>query len=640
MRVSFVTGRLGLLAAGFIVAACGSAAPTAGGVKPGGSGGRAWLDAAAPVERRVAALLAEMTLDEKLGQMTQIEIGSIDADGGREGLLGSVLSGGDGNPEAGNTAQNWYDMVGWVQEAALETRLGIPILYGVDAVHGDAHLVGTTVFPHNVGLGATRDADLVEETCRITAAEMNATGVRWTFAPMVTVPQDIRWGRTYEGYGENTELVGRLGTACLEGLQGASLSDPYTVVADPKAFIGDGGTAFGTSEGFNQGRTYLLDQGVDRLANATIETLFLPPFQDAIDNGARIVMASFSGTQDGGKIHGDKHWLTDILKTRLGFTGFVVSDWGGIDQIDYSDYGKAVARAVNAGLDMAMVPYDWRRFESTLKSLVVSGAVPQSRIDDAVTRILRVKFEMGLFENPMPPSGRWAEVGSEASRAVARRAVAESAVLLKTSPGVLPISKASPKVLLAGQGADDIGISSGGWTLSWQGQAGNLTPGTTLRTALAAELGPAITYSAGGDFATGTTAEVGVVVVAERPYAEGIGDTVGLALPTGDVALVAKMRPLVKKLVVVIMSGRPVMTDALAAGGADAVVAAWLPGTQDEGLADVLLGVKPFTGTTPYTWPRTAQDAPRFGKTSCQGAIYPYGYGLDSSGSLLGPAAC
>jgi beta-glucosidase len=597
------------------------------------------MDAGKPIDERVAALLAQMTLDEKIGQMTQIEIGGIDPAGVRSALLGSVLSGGDGNPKGPNTAENWYGMVNELQQGALSTRLAIPILYGVDAVHGDGHLMGTTVFPHNIGMGATHDAALVQQACRVTAAEMNATGVRWTFAPMVTVPQDVRWGRTYEGYGETTDLVSQLGAACLKGLQGKKLSDPDTVVADPKAYLGDGGTAFGSSTTQNQGVQYLLDQGVDRLDNATLEKLFLPPYENAVDNGARIVMTSFSSTQDGGKIHGDKHWVSDVLKIQLRFTGFVVSDWAGIDQIDPNDYGASVEQAINAGIDMAMVPYDWGRFESTLKALVNRGDVPRSRIDDAVTRILRVKFEMGLFENPMPPSGRWGQVGSEANRAIARQAVAESAVLLETSPGLLPIARSGTRVLLAGQGADDIGISSGGWTLSWQGQAGNVTPGTTLKAALADELGANLTYSADASFSGGTVGDVGIVVVAERPYAEGVGDSATLQLPPGDVALVAKMRPLVRKIVVVVMSGRPVMLDGIA-GRADAIVAAWLPGTEDEGLADLLLGARPFTGTTPYTWPKSPGDAPRIGKTACQGAVYPYGYGLDASGGLLRTAAC
>ena len=597
------------------------------------------MDSSQTVDQRVAALLSQMTLDEKIGQMTQIEIGGVDPAGTASALLGSVLSGGDGNPKGvDNTAQNWYSMVKSYQDAATGTRLGIPILYGADMVHGVSHMTGATVFPHNVGLGATHDAALVQQVCQVTATEMYASGVRWTFGPVLAVPQDVRWGRTYEGYSENTDLVGQLGSSCLEGLQGTSLTDPNTVVGDPKHFLGDGGTAYGSSTAQGPTGPYLLDQGVDQMSDTQITSLFLPPYESAVKNGARIIMTTFSGTQSGGKVTGDKHWLTDVLKTKLGFAGFVVSDWAAIDQIAPSDYTASVKAAINAGVDMAMVPDNYEKFQSTLKGLFSSGGVPQSRIDDAVTRILRVKFEMGLFENPMPPAGAWGNVGSAADRAVGSKAVSESAVLLKTSPKVLPVASGS-SVLLAGAGADDIGIASGGWTLSWQGQTGNVTTGTTLKAGLVAKLGGQLSYNATGDFNSGTHAAVGIVVVAERPYAEGVGDSATLQLPAGDLAVIDKVRPMVDKLIVVIISGRPMMLSGIA-DKADAVVEAWLPGTEGEGLADVLLGARPFTGTTPYTWPKTPDDAAHTGKSACQGAVYPYGYGLDATGKLLGPAAC
>jgi beta-glucosidase len=309
-----------------------------------------------------------------------------------------------------------------------------------------------------------------------------------------------------------------------------------------------------------------------------------------------------------------------------------------VDQVVPNDYSASVAQSINAGIDMAMVPTDYVRFITTMTSLVQAGTIPQSRIDDAVTRILRVKFEMGLFENPMPAAGKTSDVGSAADRAIASQAVSESATLLKTSSGALPIAAAGQKVLLSGPGADDIGIQSGGWTISWQGSAGDITTGTTLKDALSAKLSGNLTYDSNGSFPAGTRADVGVVVVAERPYAEGVGDSATLTLPAEDIALVAKMRPLVNKLVVVVMSGRPMLLDDLSS--ADAIVAAWLPGTEGEGLADVLLGAKPFTGTTPYTWPKTVTDAPRTGKTTCQGAVYSVGYGLDATGRLLGSPAC
>src|ERR1035437_5002977 len=441
LRRGLLLQRLGVVAIAELVLACGNSNATgtpgssgtskASGPVASGSAGLSkspWLDATKTVDQRVSLLLAQMTLDEKIGQMTQIEIGALQRDPTpvATAFLGSVLSGGDANPQGANDAANWYSMVGGMQSQALTTRLAIPMLYGVDAVHGDAHVGDATVFPHNVGMGATHDAALVQQECKVTAAEMNATGVRWTFGPVVAVPQDIRWGRTYEGYGENTELVTQLGTACLKGLQGTVLTDPNTVVADPKHFLGDGGTAAGT------GQQSILDRGTDQLTNAQIETQFLPPYTDAVKNGARIIMVTFSGTQEGGKVTGDKHWLNDVLKSQLGFTGFLVSDWGAIDLINTTDYTASVKQAINAGIDMAMVPDDWAKFQSTLKGLVQSGDVTQARIDDAVSRILKVKFEMVLFEHPMPPSGQTADVGSAANRAVAAQAVSESAVLLKT----------------------------------------------------------------------------------------------------------------------------------------------------------------------------------------------------------------
>ena len=637
--------RLGSVAVVLFVAACGSSTATgtpgaSGASSPAASGSsssaRPWMDATKSVDDRVAALLGQMTLAEKIGQMTQIEKNSIDASTSATVFLGSILSGGGGYPDP-NTPQAWYDMVNAYQQAALGTRLGIPIIYGVDAVHGNNNVEGATIFPQNVGMGATNDPALIQQQCAATALEMNATGIRWDFGPVIAVPQDIRWGRTYEGYSENTDLVSKDGTACIKGLQGSSLSADNTSAATAKHFIGDGGTAFGSSTASGPTGPYLLDQGVDQMDEATLLKLFLPPYQAAVTNGARIVMISYSSTT-AGKVHGDKHLITDILKGQLAFTGFVVSDYSGVDQVVPGDYSASVAQAINAGIDMVMVPTDYVRFITTMTSLVQAGTIPQARIDDAVSRILRVKFEMGLFEKPMPAAGKESEVGSAADRAIASQAVSESATLLKTSPNVLPIATTGAKVLLAGEGADDIGIQSGGWTITWQGSTGDITPGTTLKDALAAKLGDNLTFDQNGAFPAGTKADVGVVVAAEPPYAEGVGDSSTLTLPPQDVALVAKMRPLVNKLIVVVMSGRPMLLDDFSS--ADAIVAAWLPGTEGEGLADVLLGAKPFVGTTPYTWPKTVTDAPRTGKAACDGAVYPVGYGLDATGKLLGPAAC
>jgi beta-glucosidase len=608
-----------------------AASPTAG-PSPGATGSAAelvWRDPSRTPDERARALLTEMTLDEKIGQMTQLEQGSVDPGDVTSLMLGSVLSGGGGAPTQ-DDPEGWYQMVQGFQDAARSTRLGIPMLYGVDAVHGHNNVPGATIFPHAVGLGATRDPDLVERIGRATAQEMAATGIRWDFGPVVAVPQDVRWGRTYEGFGEDPELVSSLGSALIRGLQGTDLTAPDAVAATAKHFLGDGGTAFGSSTT----DTYLLDQGVTQVDEATLRAIHLPPYVAAIDAGIRIVMASFSSTTNG-KVHADRHLLTEILKGELGFTGFVVSDWGGVDQIE-PDYTAAVARAITAGIDMVMVPYDGPRFQDAVRAGLEAGTIEPSRIDDAVLRILRVKFELGLFEQTMPPDGNQALVGSEAHRALARQAVAASAVLLKTTPGALPIGP-TDSVLLTGLGADDIGLQSGGWTITWQGRPGAITPGTTIAEALAARLGERLTYAGTRAIPADARADVGIVVLAEQPYAEGVGDSRTLAIVGAD--LVAQMRPKVDRLIVIILSGRPVLLDAILPD-ADAVIAAWLPGTEGDGIADVLLGELPFTGTTPYAWPLTAADAPRTGKTACEGARFPVTYGLDARGRPLGAAAC
>jgi beta-glucosidase len=601
-------------------------------VPTGSTAAADWHDPGQPVEVRVDALLAQMTIDEKIGQMTQLENGSADPADVTSLMLGSVLSGGDGAP-AQNDPGGWYAMVDAYQWAALATRLAIPILYGVDAVHGANSVVGATVFPHQVGLGAAGDQDLVGRIGRATATELAATGIRWTLGPVVAVPQDIRWGRTYEGYGEDPALVGRLASALIRGLQGEDSTATDSVMVTAKHFAGDGGTAWGSST--TPG--YSIDQGVTDVDDATFRAIHLAPYREAIDAGARIVMTSFSSTA-AGKVTADPHLVGEVLKGELGFTGFVVSDWAAIDQVD-PDYDTAVARSISAGVDMAMVPYDGKRFGDAVRAGLANGSIAGSRVDDAVRRILRVKFEMGLFEHPMPPSGLGAAVGSSADRELAREAVARSQVLLATSPGVLPIDPTAGTVLLAGRGADDVGLQSGGWTITWQGSEGATTPGTTIAGALAARFGDRLEYNAGGHFAKGLRAPMGIVVVSEPPYAEGRGDTATLALPADDQAVIARVRPLVDRLVVVVLSGRPVMLDEILTS-ADAVVAAWLPGTEGAGVADVLLGERPFTGTTPYTWPLTPADAPRTGKAPCDGARYPAGYGLDATGAPLGTAAC
>ncbi|UCG25473.1 MAG: glycoside hydrolase family 3 protein, partial [Chloroflexota bacterium] len=495
-----------------------------------------------PTEERVTDLLGRMTLEEKIGQMTLVEKNSIKKDDIADLALGALLSGGGGYP-ADNSPEGWLSMATDFQEYALQTRLGIPLLYGVDAVHGHNNVIGAVIFPHNIGLGATRDAELVEQIGRATAEAVAATGITWNYAPSIAVPQDIRWGRTYEGYAEDTGLVTELGAAFLRGLQGDDLAAPDTILATPKHYLGDGGTTFGTStqEVF---QPYLLDQGDTRVDEDTLRAIHLPPYKAAIDEGARSIMASFS-SWNGDKVHGSEYLLSELLKDELGFTGFIVSDWAAIDQIN-ADYYQAVVTAINAGVDMNMVPYDYPRFVQTLKRAVEEGDVSLERIDEAVRRILTVKFDLGLFERPFADEELLKVVGSSEHRNLAQQAVSQSLVLLKNEDGVLPIAEDTEVILVAGQAADDIGIQSGGWTIEWQGKEGDITEGTTILEAIqsTAPHGAAVYYDSKGlldsvQVAEGSDLEpdVCIGVAGERPYAEGVGDSSDLALPAEDLEM-------------------------------------------------------------------------------------------------------
>ncbi|MFP4346193.1 MAG: glycoside hydrolase family 3 protein [Anaerolineales bacterium] len=570
-----------------------------------------------------------MTLEEKVGQMTLVEKNSLMPGAVTGFALGAVLSGGGGYPEGRNRPEGWVDMVQGFRWEALDTRLGIPILYGVDAVHGHNNLEGAVIFPHNIGLGATRDPDLVRRIGRATAEEVAATDIYWNFAPVVAVPQDIRWGRTYEAYSEDTALVSELGRAYLEGLQGDDLADPATVLATPKHFVGDGGTTWGTSTT----QDWIIDQGVTEVDEATLREIHLPPYEVLVDAGALSIMVSYS-SWGGMKMHAQHYLITEVLKGELGFEGFVVSDWAGIDQIS-PNYYEAVVTSVNAGIDMNMVPYDGARFIRTLLEAVETGDVPEARIDDAVRRILRAKFALGLFDRPRNATSGVAidVIGSDEHRALAREAVAKSLVLLKNEDGALPIGEA-PVIFVGGEAADDVGIQSGGWTIEWQGVLGNIEGGTTILEGIEATAGAESTvhYNRFGKFERFTDeagdpliADVGIAVVGERPYAEGEGDAADLALSEPDLNIIARMRESSETLIVVLISGRPmIVTEVL--DDVDAFVAAWLPGTEGQGVVDVLFGDAPFTGTLPFTWPRTMEQVP-LGAGEGE-PLFPYGYGL------------
>ncbi|MBN1798605.1 MAG: glycoside hydrolase family 3 C-terminal domain-containing protein [Spirochaetales bacterium] len=591
----------------------------------------------ASVQERVDDLLARMTLEEKIGQMTQVEKNSINLGDIKTMYIGSILSGGGGCPRP-NTPEAWADMVDGFQSQALETRLGIPLIYGVDAVHGHSNVQGAVIFPHNIGLGAAGDSDLVERIGRITAVEMAATGALWNFAPVVAVPQDIRWGRTYEGYSENTDLVSRLGKAYIHGQQNADssgLGAATTVLATPKHYLADGGTVWGTSQTTVM-KKFMIDQGVTQVDEATLRRIHLPPYKAAIEGGAQCIMVSFSSWKDT-KMHAHTYLLTDVLKGELGFEGFLISDWKAIDQIP-GNYYSDVVTSINAGLDMIMVPYDYVAFIDALTQAVENGDVPMTRIDDAVRRILTVKIKLGLFERPLAVRELLPDVGCEAHRELAREAVRKSLVLLKNNGSTLPLAKDTPLIFVAGQAADDIGIQCGGWTIEWQGKAGAITEGATIVEGIKKLVSgaAAITYDKNGDFrdianqdGTLITADAGIVVVGELPYAEGVGDQGNLALSAGDVLLIDKMRKRCERVVLIIISGRPlIISDVI--GQCDAVVAAWLPGTEGRGVADVLFGDYAFTGKLSFTWPKAMNQIPfDFNSLDEKKVLFPFGYAVE-----------
>jgi len=557
-----------------------------------------------------------MTLEEKVGQMTQPDQRFIEDPSDVETLfLGSILSGGDSDPKEGNSLRNWTDLYDRWQRRTARTRLKIPILYGVDAVHGHNNVLGAVIFPHNIGLGCTRNAALVEKAARVTAEEVRATGIQWAFAPCVAVPRDIRWGRTYEGFSEDSQLVRELGEAAVRGLQGTDLANPLSVLACAKHYVGDGGTAFGSGRG---GRG--LDQGDTRVDEATLRRIHLPGYISAIEAGVGSIMPSYS-SWNGVKCSASQRLLTEILKRELGFEGFLISDYGAIDQID-ANYKKAVGISIDAGMDMVMVPDRYREFIEDLKALVAEGVVPMSRIDDAVTRILRVKFAMGMMDpgrSQLADRALQKTFGSPQHRQVAREAVRQSLVLLKNRDRALPLSKNAPRIHVGGKSADDLGNQCGGWTIDWQGRSGALTPGgTTVLEAIrkAVSKGTAITVSKDGAGAAGAAA--GVVVIGEKPYAESAGDRTELKLDTGDVDAVNRMKAARIPVVVVLFSGRPIPLGAVL-DKADAVVAAWLPGTEGDGIADVLFGDYPPSGKLSHAWPRGGAGSE---------VLFPYGFGL------------
>ena len=568
---------------------------------------------------RAKAILSKMTLDEKIGQLIQVEHNSIqDLNDVDKYHLGSVFCGGGSGPggQENATVQGWATFVKRYELRSMGTRVGVPVLFATDALHGNNNVPGAVIFPHHIGLGATRDPDLVRKVARATAEEVRATGINWAFAPCITVPQDFHWGRVYEGYGQDPALVTRMGVAEVEGLQGVSLDGKATVVACAKHFAADGGTDGGH------------DQGDAKIDEATLRRVHVPAFIGAIKAGVGTIMPSFS-SWNGVKCSGDKHLLTDILKKGLGFQGFLITDWNAIDELG-GDYKKDAEISLNAGMDMYMITDKYIAFFNNVKALVAEGKVPMSRIDDAALRILRVKLAMGMMDaqySAVASPKLQAAFGGAAHRWIARKAVRESLVLLKNERKTLPIAKTVARIHVCGRGADDVGMQCGGWTLSWQGQMGAVPGGTSILTAIknTVSKGTSVTYSKDGTGAKGAT--LGVVVIGEIPYAEGPGDRTDLALLPEDRDAVANLKKANVPIVVVLLSGRPmILGDVLTQS--DAVVAAWLPGTEGQGIADVLFGDAKPIGKLSFPWPRTMAQLPIHFDDKNADPLFPYGYGL------------
>ena len=643
------------------------------------------------IAEKVSNILNQMTLAEKVGQMTQVDLRMFDdINDIKTYHIGSVLSGGSGAPK-NNTPKDWLDMVNGFQKIAMGDRLAIPLIYGVDAVHGHNNLLGATIFPHNIALGAANDSDLVFRVNKATATEVAASGIHWTFSPCVAVPQDPRWGRFYEGFGQTTALVNGLTTAAVMGYQALlTETDDKQVAACAKHFVGDGGTIWGTGTEVDGIHPYLIDQGDVQLDDEALRELHLPPYERAIAADVKTIMISFSSLR-GEKCHGSNFLINDLLKDELGFKGFVVSDWGGINQIP-GDYKSDVIKGINAGIDMVMVPgirqgdpfyvknKHYKTFIQYLIEAVKEGSVSIDRIDDAVSRILKVKMEMGLFDNPYIDDTYLDQIGSAANRALAREAVQKSTILLKNK-GSLPLSK-NATITVVGSAANNLGAQNGGWTIDWQGiftpdfpfldynADGELTSeeyysqlkkvyenkfeknnwtdhfeeidldndgivapadfssfmqnrvlqptGTTLLEGLS-QVAPEVDIVYSPNATTIAEGSVVLAVVGEYPYAEGIGDDGDLSLNLADQEILNRVSASGNPLIVVMLSGRPLLVhDRVDAF--DAFVASFLPGMAGEGIADVLFGDIQPKAKLNFTWPTSSDGS---------GVLYELGSGLD-----------
>ncbi|CDP15624.1 unnamed protein product [Coffea canephora] len=592
-----------------------------------------YKDPKQPISARIKDLMSRMTLEEKIGQMTQIERKLASSDIMKKYFVGSVLSGGGSVPAPMASAETWINMVNEFQKGSLSTRLGIPMIYGIDAVHGHNNVYNATIFPHNVGLGVTRDPQLLKRIGAATALEVRATGIPYTFAPCIAVCRDPRWGRCYESYSEDHRIVQAM-TEIIPGLQGDApagtpkgvpfVAGKTKVAACAKHFVGDGGTV----KGIDENNTVIDYKG--------LLSIHMPAYFDAVRKGVATVMVSYS-SWNGKRMHANHDLVTGFLKDKLKFRGFVISDWQGIDRITdppHSNYVYSVQAGVLAGIDMVMLPENFTEFIDDLTSLVKKNVIPMSRIDDAVKRILRVKFTMGLFENPLADLSLVNQLGSQEHRELAREAVRKSLVLLKNgidNQPLLPLPKKSPKILVAGSHANNLGYQCGGWTIEWQGHGGNdLTVGTTILTAIKNTVDPStqVIYDENPDanFVKSNSFSHAIVVVGETPYAEGAGDSLNLTIPEPGPSTIKNVCGSVK-CVVVIISGRPVVVEPYLSS-ISALVAAWLPGTEGQGVADVLFGDYGFTGKLARTWFKSVDQLPMNVGDPHYDPLFPFGFGL------------
>jgi len=574
----------------------------------------------AEISKKVSELIDSMTLDEKVGQMTQIDQRFLDTITDLSTYsIGSLLSGGGSHPKV-NEPQAWLDMYNKYQEETLKNRLGIPLIYGIDAVHGHNNVYGATIFPQNIGLGATNNPELVYKISEATSLEVAATGIDWTFSPCLSSPEDYRWGRTYEGFSSDPVLVEKLGKAAVEGYQNALTNSGKKVVACAKHFIGDGNTEFGT------GMNGLVDRGNTVLTTDELKEKLLPKYQAAIDANVQTIMASYN-SWNGVKCHGSKELLTDILKVEMGFEGFVISDWQGIDEIP-GNYKSDIITSINAGVDMVMVsgqgqPY--KKFMRLLKENVEEGSISMERIDDAVSRILKVKLRNGLFTNPIVQNDNLQVIGSDDHRNIARQAVRESVVVLKNE-NLIPISKESKSIVVAGRGADNLGMQCGGWTINWQGGQGDITIGTTILDGIKESVSTEtkVIHSKDGTDLGNVSGDLAIVVIGEDPYTEFFGDKDNLDLLEEDIQTINNLKDKGYKVLVLLISGRP-MNIADHLDNWDGFAAIWLPGTEGNGVSDILFGDFQSTGKLSYPWPLNAEDGANAPENDL---LYNIGFGL------------